>query len=829
MQAIKASAAIAILTVPRDHSFLRSPELAACLHDAAFHMCPSPRHGEVILASTELPTWPCPDSELLALEALGRISKLPLRVGHVSDISYASLLKTSGPFVAHRPPICDGAGTPSSADHSLPHASGISKASKAWIQWAQKSDLSRRVFAHISQSRPEHPLSQEEQVEALAILCSALDLDQDSMASISPGQPFRLELMQALAKLIQDPDQDLPEVLAEGVHTGVFSEIKPSGLWPPAKLQPLSQSGLEVCQGNWRPAEEDPETVATLLAEEEAAGWIQQVPGGLKAAKKRWPMGIAVGKLSLVKAEGRDPRLVLDSTVCQVNPLCRIPEAVTMPTVQEVRRSFQPQDPRGAYISASIDFKAAHKRVKVHDTEQGLLLFAFNGTLWRYVVCHFGAKFSAYWWQRVGGLITRILHASLAPFPHRAWLYVDDLLAALLRTSAHESLLIIVLLLSCLGAPISWKKASVGDSLIWCGWKFNFAYETVELCAAKRMKLSAQIQGLLSKPKVPRKDLEACIGLLMWATNISLVLRPYIAPLYRLLNSPPGANYSIAPRMWPLFLHCLDSRAVFVREAMGLSLPLNSRVIEWGNRPVHCKADLPLMAKPTGHTWIRISDPTCPVIKMTRAAQSSLAWLAPRIAAIPTTPLSLPPMLSSLARADAMAEGDQVGIGGWVSTKHGLAWFAESYTMEEIRTFWPFLTKDAQKYIACFETLAQLALAMTAKAHLGHTRLSLCLPSESDNTPTEGGVNKLFTTSWPLSEFLSLIASWSSAHGVTLQVSHVAGAHNEWADDLSRGRLQAFAHRTRDRLRISLEMLASASAKASWSSKDPTQVSPLPD
>ena len=107
------------------------------------------------------------------------------------------------------------------------------------------------------------------------------------MATVSPGQPFRLELMQALAQRIEDPDSDLPPMLAEGVHTGVFSEIKPSGLWPPAKLQPLAQSGLEVCQGNWRPAEEDPDTVAALLAEEEAAGWIQQVPGGLKAAKKR--------------------------------------------------------------------------------------------------------------------------------------------------------------------------------------------------------------------------------------------------------------------------------------------------------------------------------------------------------------------------------------------------------------------------------------------------------------------------------------------------------------------------------------------------------------
>ena len=71
----------------------------------------------------------------------------------------------------------------------------------------------------------------------------------------------------------------------------------------------------------------------------------------------------------------------------------------------------------------------------------------------------------------MGGLITRIIHASLAQHPHRAWLYVDDLLAALLRTSAQDSLLILVLLLSSIGAPTSWKKAYVGDSLIWCGWK----------------------------------------------------------------------------------------------------------------------------------------------------------------------------------------------------------------------------------------------------------------------------------------------------------------------------------------------------------------------
>ena len=111
---------------------------------------------------------------LLALEALGRVCNLPLRLGSVSELSYASLLRASGPFLAHRPPLCDGAGAPSSADHSLPHQSNISKASQAWLRWAHKSDLPKRVFAHISQSRPDHPLSAEEQSQALEIQFFAL-------------------------------------------------------------------------------------------------------------------------------------------------------------------------------------------------------------------------------------------------------------------------------------------------------------------------------------------------------------------------------------------------------------------------------------------------------------------------------------------------------------------------------------------------------------------------------------------------------------------------------------------------------------------------------
>ena len=46
------------------------------------------------------------------------------------------------------------------------------------------------------------------------------------MQVISPRQPFRLNLMKALASITEDPDADLPDMLAEGVHAGIFSDVK---------------------------------------------------------------------------------------------------------------------------------------------------------------------------------------------------------------------------------------------------------------------------------------------------------------------------------------------------------------------------------------------------------------------------------------------------------------------------------------------------------------------------------------------------------------------------------------------------------------------------
>ena len=116
-----------LLTVPRKHCYLfKSEEFLACLHDGAMQLCPSPTKG--VLASSQLPTWPCVDLELMALlETMGRICHLRLCRANLDDISFDALLRAKGPFATNRPPICDGEGTASTADH------------QAWKKGASKS------------------------------------------------------------------------------------------------------------------------------------------------------------------------------------------------------------------------------------------------------------------------------------------------------------------------------------------------------------------------------------------------------------------------------------------------------------------------------------------------------------------------------------------------------------------------------------------------------------------------------------------------------------------------------------------------------------------
>ena len=93
----------------------------------------------------------------------------------------------------------------------------------------------------------------------------------------------------------------------------------------------------------------------------------------------------------------------------------------------------------------------------------------------------------------------------------------------------------------------------------------------------------------------------------------------------------------------------------------------------------------------------------------------------------PVQPLAKQPRLQALAAADACAEEEVVGIGGWAVTSSQMVCFAETWTMQDVRRVWPCLVKPAQRYIACFETLAQLALLQATRSHIGGGRYSFSI------------------------------------------------------------------------------------------------------
>ena len=185
-----------------------------------------------------------------------------------------SLRALSGP----RLKMCDGAGNFSTADHTQassvePHRS----IAQAWLQWATKSGLDKRILAHVAQAKNEPPLSVAEVKEAIRILFDTIRQPMPSTLEPERQQPYRLQILRILGAVTDDPDMVLLHFMEHGVPTGVTSPIPTSHQWPLAtdKSEIEVSTPLDLCTGNWKAATDHPTEVAALIQKE-----IDDVPGG---------------------------------------------------------------------------------------------------------------------------------------------------------------------------------------------------------------------------------------------------------------------------------------------------------------------------------------------------------------------------------------------------------------------------------------------------------------------------------------------------------------------------------------------------------------------
>ena len=215
---------------------------------------------------------------------------------------------------------------------------------------------------------------------------------------VAEGQPFALEIMHGLLSLCKDKDQVLPHILKRGITTGVWEEIPPSGVFEAENRQAPEWTDIRSCERNWPSAEKEEQKVAELLEQEVQQGWVERWQGTWEDAEARWGERAVCGKLAIIQMEGKEDRLVGDSSACGASPNARSPERVRHPRARDIVQGLatchalesRDGEPWSAIV---MDVSAAHKRLKMAEEDAGM---AFFFAVW--------ASCTGMWWRILGQL-----------------------------------------------------------------------------------------------------------------------------------------------------------------------------------------------------------------------------------------------------------------------------------------------------------------------------------------------------------------------------------------------------------------------------------------
>ncbi|CAE7248426.1 LRRC45 [Symbiodinium sp. CCMP2592] len=338
-------------------------------------------------------------------------------VGLVSFLSWETALLESHlcwPLPSSR--IEDGAGSCSTASWSKPSGPDtFGPLRKLWVQRILSGDFLAKFRARLASGSKDAPISESELVPFLGDLRSFLGLaatDFDTLLSVPPGQPFRLFLLDALLQLSRDPDRPFVDLLLEGVPLGVDEPMPACPTLFPASAPKDPSMDLQHCSSSWGSALSDLSTVDSLLQTEVSEGWVREVPGGLDSLTATYAR-TAVGKLGLVKAPDRDPRLVVDSSVSGVTEHTALPNKSANPTISGLRRCFPLRLALEQLFALILDVSKAHRRILIRAADQGLLCFFHRGRLFQCLTLNFGARASGFYWARLAGILSRLMHRLL--------------------------------------------------------------------------------------------------------------------------------------------------------------------------------------------------------------------------------------------------------------------------------------------------------------------------------------------------------------------------------------------------------------------------------
>ena len=525
--------------------------------------------------------------------------------------------------------------------------------------------------------------------------------------------------------------------------------------------------------------------------------------GSLEQVKQRFPSDkLAIGKLGVVSCEGKDDRLIGESRASGASPAALFSERAEVPSLYHFSAALDrfaewsyKQGKRAKPIASaedwclfSIDIKGAHKSVRTHPEDVGLAVFQVEGEHFAYVNNHFGASWSAYWWSRLSALLLRVMHHVLRHC-HVGGVYVDDFLWLLPRETAPLMASLLTALLQILNVLISWRKLAFGRSLSYTGWKLSLIGGfSAQLPINKQERILAQVQHWIIHPRrVSRDDLSRLLGLLVWATQVKLTLRPFLAPLFAALHRPSQELRCVGLQQIEEIVQLLGENLVPAAAARSCDAQAGWRLSSVGSLVVRdLQQARQLLEQPrlkNGKVWLRFKA-WSRTMDLDKAAVRSLQVLQQSLRANLFSWAGSQTVLSGAA--DAWADATKAGLGGWFESSTGLHWFHVPLRREDIPADWDF-PLSMQKAISSLELLAQLALLLArVRVEGAGFKYRAVLHQQSDNMAVVGCLAKGLATKPPLATVLMHLARHCLKVDCALDVAHIAGERNELADRLSR-------------------------------------------
>ena len=485
---------------------------------------------------------------------------------------------------------------------------------------------------------------------------------------------------------------------------GVEAPIPASGAWIPSEVT-TTDVELSSHDVNWQSALDHLSLAEELVQKEITDGFVECL-GPIDQLSKHTKDELFFGKLGIAFST-RKPRLVLDSTVSGVNPKVQIQERIFNPTMHDVRNSFPALPESQEHIALVMDVSAAHKRIKLHPSQKGYSAFSLKGKAYQYKTCHFGATYSAYYWARLAGFLHRLAHRILFN-SHRGFIYVDDWLWVFRKEWAVIQAFLVTCLLNVLGVQMSWHKTTMSNCVTWLGWQIDLNEMVIAVTNEKFDKIFSLLPQTPPE-KMPRKDLESLLGILMWISQVIPHFKSNMATLYHDVSQGSVSAKFVQPKLLQDVISACSSK-LHLLSNVG-SIKAGCKLLKIARQAVSSREHATAVARQFQGGWIVLYDIRSRQVKL---SQASIHFLSTTREMLQGNSLRIslrPPISLSLQMAaDACAAGEHIGLGAWFSFEDTIFWAKLEFELHEFPQQSWITKNDASNLIACWETLAQIML-----------------------------------------------------------------------------------------------------------------------